>query len=238
MRVDAESERVDAELERVDAELKQDVTESLLSNSVGRRISTGDMGSNLDGSPNFRNTKRALNLSPSTPVGRQRKHQIPLKQCELQELTFGEDVIMLDVEQIDHEVEFVNTPSLKLPTIQNVMDSPRRILKGLRRTGSGNRSTSSPNRDLTPLKSELTLQAGAQNSVYKGISINSLKNKSKTKQNNYKTTRKKRKKVQPCIDNDERKSGTKQRLISEFYKMRINKTVAGPEPEVNSYKSN
>ena len=158
---------------------------------------------------------------------------------------------MLDVEQIDHDVELVNTPSLKLPITQNTMDSPRRILKGLRRTGSGIRSTYTSNKDLTPLMGEPTLHAGtpvglkAENeeihnpsSVYKSISINSLNYRGKTKQNNYKTTRKKKKKIEPCIDNDEPKSGTKQHLIHEFYTTRINKTVAGTEPEVNNYKCN
>ena len=188
----------------------------------------------VDGSPMLRRAKRALNISPSTPIGFQRKHQVGEDKKDLQIITFNQDIEMLDLDSCNQsQTNDINSKSTLTET-PNVTDTPgRRLLRGLRRG-----TLVKPKLDfITGLfpqapdtKSEQEDKGVDRKSNFKGTSLKILKQRNKEKVKNYKTTRKKNKHEKPRLENN-------QPLINEFFSSTPvnNNTVVGLERNVKTH---
>jgi len=188
----------------------------------------------VDGSPMLRRAKRTLNISPSTPIGLQRKHQVGEDKKELQIITFNQDIEMLDLDSCNQSQTNVINSKSTLTETPNVTDTPgRRLLRGLRRG-----TLVKPKLDfITGLfpqapdtKSEQENKGDNRKSNFKGTSLKILKQRNKEKVKNYKTTRKKNKHETPRLENN-------QPLINEFFSSTPvnNNTVVGLERNVKTH---
>ena len=92
-------------------------------------------GGILCASPLLKSVKRALRLSPSTPVGLSRKLQLCYRGQEIKPITFGEDVEMTDLDLPYKSPE----PEPKPDEIKSDQTKGRRFVKGLRRKLDCNR---------------------------------------------------------------------------------------------------
>ena len=149
----------------------------------------------FDGSPILR--KRPLNISPSTPIGLQRKLQTLGLEQSIKVITFDQDIEMDDGEIKDIEKRGQIVDNLGEETTQ--LTPGRKFIKALRR---GSISIDSNRGTLNKQHTKTT-----------GISVRNLKQKSKTKSKNrnYKSTRRKKlEPTDPVLDQ-------RQRLIDEFY---------------------
>ena len=155
----------------------------------------------LDASPVLRNVKRPLNISPSTPVGLQKKYQAMDTNESIQVITFDQDVDMEDLElngisQGPTDANSENNKHHETPG--------RKFIRGLRRMNTETPETGA--KPQTPLMND-----DKAHSNMKGISVRSLRQRSNTRVKNYKSTKKKK------IKNGSQKIDKNQRLIDDFY---------------------
>ena len=199
--------------------------------------------------------KRILSVSPSTPIGLPRKHLFQDCSPDLREITFGEDVEMVDLEQLDQKkLETVVKPT---STLNNIGDNLARIkVVGRRRIatidttcGRDNKSEQPVEVDAGPGEVEHCTSAHTvspsmeskdnEKTLGIGISINHLKRKLRkpvtvgdnnptniTARKNYKASRKKANKG----GFKKRELDHNQRLIPFYF----NKIVVGSENEAVS----
>ena len=169
------------------------------------------------------NFKRILNISPSTPIGLPRKHLFQESSPNLREITHGEDVEMIDVEQ-----------QPVYGVISKTLLDERKHIKGRRRMNTFNREMDAPTTacaDRVDTDSVVSV-SGSQDeksntrtepkdvNKLKGMSIKYLRQKGGKRQQlkcvgekNYKVTRKKSKKS--GVGTHEIDSS--QRLIHSYY---------------------
>ena len=127
---DGDAMKQGKELEKQDTESEKLCTDSEVKGGNGQV--GGCVTSN--GSPMLRNSKRQLNVSPSTPIGLLRKHLFREQRQEMMEITFSEDIDMVDLEEkgdINYSNEGVSTNKIKAPTYGEL--SNRKIIRGKRR---------------------------------------------------------------------------------------------------------
>ena len=176
----------------------------------------------LENSPCLRKNKRNLQISPSTPVGLERKQLTMNKQSTVKVITFDQDIEMVDIENYETSAGVVTTTSNIVSASQNMslQETPnRKFLKALRR-----RDTVLQDHNLGDNLGPQDSMAKAMDkgSTSKGISIKKLKQRCKEKVKNYKTTRKKKIILEP-----------KQRLIHEFYTRTPVCNIAGLDGDVD-----
>ena len=181
---------------------------------VSKEVSTEFQEAN---SQNIGKFKRILNISPSTPVGLQRKHISLDCSPKLRVITHGEDVEMVDLEQ--HELERA-VDQWSVVDVENITTG-RKQLKGRRRTqtdnlDSENTATKTGDVSSSQLDTNTAKNMSNRNNI-KGMSINFLRwsNRKKVKKvsgKNYKSTRKKHNK----IDETKMKIDKNQRLIHTY----------------------
>ena len=174
----------------------------------------------------LKHNKRALAMSPSTPVGIQRKHVVDGNRMSRNLLTFGEDIEMFDLEQGDQDTGTENNSPVRVGV--------RRTATGLRRRHLGLELSAGAfsldgvwenTRDHTGTKHDGIPDNLAQK-TRKGTSVKSLRlkarnNKTNKERKSYKSTRKK--KHQDIVDKDRTQS-----LISNFFhKIPNNSVIVG-----------
>ena len=189
----------------------------------------------LDGSPILRSAKRPLRLSPSTPVGLARKHQLCRQGQNISTITMDEDIEMFDLEAQDLEKD--ETRELSDSMVYNKAEIPRgrTLIKGLRRRNTSlvNESESAVNKAGTSACAQgpehnlkeanaqgIKSVIGSTQGKFKGKSIKQMKQLCRKSPRNYKSTRKKREKKNAPVDK-------KQSLINQYFSTDPNKIFVG-----------
>ena len=196
-----------------------------------------DTVAQTDASPVLRKSKRMLNISPSTPIGPQRKLLVGEESTNIQIITFNQDVEMLDLDNVESDQD-QSTPKAKFSTTDAPIDASRgrklpqtpgrRVLTGLRRrahrditdTSKLNNAAMPSDQDLALVRSGQVDETRDKRLNMKGISVKVLKQESKERGKDYKARKKKTLLRTPKLDHN-------QRLIYDFYSSTPNNNLVG-----------
>ena len=138
------SNKVDSKSDELSASAQFKLKSKKLSASILSKLDKGAREQDSivnDCSPKLKSNKRGLNISPSTPVGLQRKSQSLLdRQQNVQVLTFDQDVEMFEFED---NVTSEQTVSDSVPVIDcaKLLTPSRKIIRALRRTDLDHNAT-------------------------------------------------------------------------------------------------
>ena len=157
----------------------------------------------LDSSQVLRKVKRPLNISPSTPVGLQKKYQARDTNESIQVITFNQDVDMEDLE-LDGISQGPTQTDANSENNKHHETPSRKFIRGLRRMTTETPKTGA--QPQTPVMND-----DKANSNMKGISVRSLRQRSSTRVKNYKSTKKKN------LRNGSQKHDKNQHVIDDFY---------------------
>ena len=247
---------------------KQQVTEFFKGMRAEQVMSNNETSSKLekktpprsDGSPVLKSVKRNLAISPSTPLGLPRKLVFRELNQEISQISFGEDIEMLDLEKYNTRDELGDETKKSYGGDNNNGVGLRRIVKPRRGEGVINRTPRPETNVVTGSEAtgsfwdiggqidslnklaiqnqdspKPSMKVATGNSNYKGISVMSFIRRNRKVSTSSRSNRR-RKKGNEDSDNDkERRSNTRnQCLIYDYFNTIPEdkpKVIAGDETE-------